>query len=115
MGAEEDSEEKTGIPDILEMIEKLKGQLDEFERLKERIEASIESAGKLVPNLEEEKKRLEEDIRGKRGKTEEIAKMILKLESKKTELEEDIKGSEETLSQIRNQIDFISQAKKGKR
>ena len=115
MGAGEGSEERASISDILEMIEKLKGQLDEFEKLKERIEASVESAGKLMPSLEEEKRRLEEDMRGKRQKIEEMDKMIVKLEDKKTELDKDIKRSKEQVSQIDDQLEFISRAKKSRR
>ena len=112
MSAEEDSTEKPSFSDVVDMIEKLKNQLEEFERLKERVEANIESAGQLIPSLEEGKNRLEEDVTGKKRKIEEIGKMIVKLEDKKADLEEDTKRSQEQISQIKDQIEFISQAKK---
>lgn len=104
----EDSEERVGISDALTMLDRLKSQLDEFEKLRETIDASMRSAGRLVPDLKKEKERLEEGMSGKRGKIREIEETILKLEKKKEELEEDLERTQEQISQIDDQMKFIS-------
>ena len=59
-------EDKEQILDVLGIVEKLGEQLDQFEKFKETIDATKQSASRLIPSMKEEKKLLME----KRGKKE---------------------------------------------
>ena len=97
---------------VSDMVERLKDQLDEFDELREGIEAEIKEAGRLIPSLNEEKEHLKGDITANRERIEEIDKMIPKLEEQKAELENDVQEKQEQISQIDRRIEFLSRTKK---
>ena len=111
MGEDKSPEQNNGIPGVPEVVKRLKDQLDEFEKLREGIRASIESATRLVPNLEREKKMLEEDVHEKGEKIAQVKTLILRLEKEKEKLQEDVDQKQEQISKIDDQIKMISLAK----
>ena len=70
MGKDKDSDAENGRSDVFQIVDKLKDQLDQFERMRVGIKESIESAAKMIPSLEEEKEKLRETVREKREKIE---------------------------------------------
>lgn len=111
MEEDKGSGQSSSIPGVPEVVKRLKDQLDEFEKLREGIRASIESAAKLVPSLEREKKVLEEDVHVKGEKIAQVKNLILRLEKEKEKLQEDMQQKQEQISKINDQIKMISLAK----
>ena len=92
---------------VSDSIEKLKGQLDQFERLRESIDATRKSASRLMPAMKEEKENLQEKMREKRERIEQIDETILKLEREKAGLHDELQSAEERISNMNNQIKLI--------
>jgi len=108
---EDKSSEQNSIPGVPEVVKKLKDQLGEFEKLREGLRASVESATRLVPDLEREKKMLEEDVHEKGEKIAQVKNLILRLEREKEKLQEDMEQKQDQISKITDQIKMISLAK----
>ncbi len=111
LGKDKDSDSENNMSDILQIVDKLKGQLDQFEKMRVGIKESIESAAKMIPSLEEEKEQLREDVREKREKIEQIDNLIPKLEKEKEKLQEDMEQKREQIAQIDDQLRLIQRAK----
>jgi len=101
-------EKSIEVSDAREMPKKLKSQLDEFEKIREAVAASVEAAGRLLPDLKKQKERLEGEIDEKKEKLREIDEMELELGKKKLELEDILERKQKQVSDIDHQIGFIS-------
>lgn len=101
-------ETSTEVSDAREMPKKLKSQLDEFEKIREAVAASVEAAGRLLPDLKKQKERLEGEIDEKKEKLREIDETTLELGKHKRELEDMLERIQKQVSEIDNQIGFIS-------
>ena len=111
LGKDKNPEGENNTSDILQIVDKLKDQLDQFEKMRVGIKDSIESAAKMIPNLEEEKEQLREDLREKQGKIGQIENLIPKLEKEKQKLQEDMEQKQEQISQIDEQLRLIQRAR----
>ena len=108
MSVVESPKEEEQILDVLGIIEKLGEQLDQFEKLKETIDSTKESASRLIPSMKEEKKLLKKKTRQKREKIEQIDQAILKLEKEKAGLSKGLQSEEHEISRIDAQMQLIS-------
>jgi len=104
----ESLEEKQQVLDVLAIIEKLGDQLDQFGKLKETIDSTKESVGRLIPIMKEEKKLLKEKTIKKREKIEGLSAAILKLEKEKAKLDKDLHSEEQQISRIDDQMKLMS-------
>ena len=111
LGKDKDSDRENSTSDILQVVDKLKDQLDQFEKMRVGIKDSIESAAKMIPSLEEEKEQLREDVREKREKIEQIDSLMPKLEKEKEKLHEDMEQKRGQIAQIDDQLKLIQRAK----
>jgi len=110
--SEESSMQENRALSAFEVLEQLKGQLDEFEKMRKGMQAKIASAAKLGPSLEKEKGRLKDDIQQKQEKIAQINKLIPQLEKEKKKLQEDVEQKQEQISKIDEQVKLILWARK---
>lgn len=100
---------------VSDALEKLKSQLEEFEKIREAVEASVESAGRLLPDLKKQKERLQADMDEGREKIRQIDDTMMKLENGKKELEDDLQRMEKQVLDLDEKIEFISENREGRR
>ena len=102
--------QKTGMQaeydekDVLKTLEQLRKELGEYERIRERISAMVDSASGLLPRLNERKELLERDINQEQQKTSEITELLPKLEEEKKNLQRSIQEKLEQKSFIEKEI-----------
>ena len=85
----------------------MKGKLEEVDQLREELEADIRSVVRLIPNLNEEKKRLQNAMNATEKRIGDIERAIPKLEKQKAELNEDVRLEKEQIARLDQQIEFI--------
>jgi len=99
--------------DILGVLEQLRTELKEFERIREGIRTKVESTSKLVPQLNERKELLEKELQEHEQKIAEIADLIPKLEDRKENLRGDVQRKRHEIEilekEIREHSDKISE------
>ena len=109
MGLDESPSLERGMSDAASgLFKKLKDQLDELDKFREAVEANTKSAVSLVPSLEENKKRLQDEMKAHREKIEDIKKSISRLENRMTGLGEDIRRKEHQVEEIEDRLAFLS-------
>jgi chromosome segregation ATPase len=91
--------------DILNMLDQLKDELKEFEKIKEGMREKVESTYELVPKLTEQQAALEKEIQEKEKQISEIGDLIPKLEDKKQNLESEISEILEEMEQQKKDIE----------
>jgi hypothetical protein len=94
--------QKTGLQveydnkDVIKTLEQLRKELREYERIRERIKAMIESTSGLIPELNERKELLEKDIDREQQRIAEVTELLPKLEDEKASLQ---RGMQEKIEQ----------------
>jgi chromosome segregation ATPase len=90
--------------DVLGILDQLKNELKDFEKIREGIRTKVESTSKLVPKLNERKELLEKEINEHGEKISEIVDLIPKLEGKKANLLEDMQRKKEEIELLEKEI-----------
>lgn len=90
--------------EVLGTFRDLKDGLDQFERIREELRKQIESTLKLLPELNEEKERLEKEVHRKQEKITKITNLIPNLERKKVDMHEEIIRKQEEKERIEKYI-----------
>jgi len=107
---EEKGKEEAGVeekPELLEdlgLLEQLKAEIEEFEKIREAIKAQIESAVQLLPKLAERKGTLEKEVLENEEKIGEIDELVPKLENKKKDLLEEVQRKQEERERLVREI-----------
>ena len=96
------------MSDIHRTVEELKVQLQDFERMREDTWVAIESAVRLIPRLEDEKSRLQEDLELTREKIAEADCSIRSLENEESKMKQDIQKDQAQISHIDDRIKAFS-------
>lgn len=91
--------------DVFENLGQLKHELMEFEKLGERIRATISSIEKLIPRLKESKECLIKDTQERRKEVEYLSQKIPKLTGQKEELLQSIEQKQEQKKLLEKDID----------
>ena len=112
MGKDKNSDGESNMSDILQVVDQLKDQLDQFEKMRVGIKESIESTAKMIPSLEQEKERLREDVHEKQEKIRSIETLMPKLEKEMAKLKEDKGKKQSQISQIDEQLALYQRARK---
>lgn len=107
MGTKKDARE-VKISGILKTIEQLRARLKEFERMKKEMQTATITAVKLIPILEDEKSRLQDDLERTKDKIAQVADLIRNLETEERRIEEDIRLDEDRISHIDDQIKALT-------
>jgi len=85
--------QKTGLTpkydneNVLETLKELKKELSEYEKIRERIKAMVDSASGLLPKLNEKKELLERDINQGQQRISEVNELLPRLEEEKGNLQ----------------------------
>ena len=112
LGEDKNPEEENDMSDMLQTFDKLKDQLDQFEKMRVGIKESIESAERMIPSLEQEKEQLREDVHEKQEKIRSIETLMPKLEKERAKLKEDKGQKQDRISQIDEQLKLYQRARK---
>ena len=89
--------------DTLTILEKLKADLNDFEKIREVLKAKVESTSRLVPKLNEKKELLGKAVHEQQEKVAEIDELVPKLERKRVDLQEE-------MQQKRAEIELLEKA-----
>lgn len=115
MDMERGSNEEDRTAEVFWLVEKIKGQLGEFEELRESIRRDIESMVRLIPGLEEQRKNLRITLEEESQKIAQIEDLIPKLESQKKKLQDEMRQKQEEISRIDDQLEFLSKVETRKK
>jgi chromosome segregation ATPase len=107
LGTEEDSR-RNRISGILKIVEELRRQLEDFERVKQETRATIESAINLIPRLEDEKARRQEDLGRTKEKIEQVNSSILNLKNLEQKIQIGVRQDHDQISRIDDQMKALS-------
>lgn len=99
---------KSSISHIFRTVEELRVQLQDFERMREETRTTIESVVKLIPSLEDERSRLQEDLELIKEKIARADCSIRDLENEERKIQEDIRLDQDRISHIDGQMRALS-------
>ena len=109
LGTKSGVKDEDSITDVFWLVENIKGQLSEFEELRESIRRHIGSMVRLIPSLEDQKRNMQIALEEEKEKAAQIEDLIPKLEGQREKLQDDVKKMQEEISRIEDQLGFFSQ------
>jgi len=109
LGTKRGVKDEDSVTDVFWLVENIKGQLSEFEELRESIRRHVGSMVKLIPSLEDQKRDMQIALEEEREKAAQIEDLIPKLEGQREKLQDDVKKMQEEISRIEHQLGFFSQ------
>lgn len=95
-----------------DVLELLKQGMARYEKVKEELTVLAESASRFAPRFHEKREGLERSILEVEGKIAKIDDLTGRLERQREQLHEDLERRQEQMSEIDDQIAFVSQAEK---